>query len=100
LGDSVVPNPTSANILRAGDLYDAASLYRNDRTPYAPLNPHGFLLDLRFLPIRWQAQLQILDFFATSGGLVTDPDGPGGVWEVPLADAAVLERLNYVLPPG
>lgn len=94
-GDQTVPNPTSANLVRAGRLQDATTLYRNDRTPYAPTNPHGFLLAPAFGPIRAQGQLQILDFFQSGGRRITDPDGPDDVWEVPVEDPRVLERLNY-----
>ncbi|MBA2793202.1 MAG: hypothetical protein H0U32_04290, partial [Thermoleophilaceae bacterium] len=45
-GDQTVANPTSATIVRNG-LLDVTSLYRNDRTPTASTNPHGFLLDPR-----------------------------------------------------
>ncbi len=44
-GDQTVPNPTSATLMRAGGLQDVTTFYRNDRTPSAGSNPHGFLLD-------------------------------------------------------
>ena len=40
-----MPNPTSATLMRAGGLQDVTTFYRNDRTPTAGSNPHGFLLD-------------------------------------------------------
>jgi hypothetical protein len=46
-GDQTVPNPTTTAILRAGDLADRATYYRNDLAfalnPATPKNPHTFL---------------------------------------------------------
>lgn len=95
-GDQTVPNPTSATIVDAGGLEPRTSLYRNDRTPQAGLNPHGFLLDPRFQPGTLQAQQQVAAFLG--GGAVVDPDGPGPVWEVPISDPALLLPLNYPSP--
>ncbi len=95
-GDQTVPNPTSYTIVDAGDLWSRTSLYRNDRTPQAALNPHGFLLDPRFQPGTLQAQQQVAAFLG--GGAVVDPDGPGPVWEVPISDPALLLPLNYPSP--
>ena len=98
-GDQTVPNPTSATIVRAGNLWDRTTLYRNDRTPSAPLNPHGFLLDPR-LTGRNLGQRQIVDFLASDGRVLTDPDGGAPVFEQPIADRLALERLNFALPPA
>jgi hypothetical protein len=47
-GDQIVPNPTSTAILRAGDLADRATFFRNDlahaENPAGPKDPHGFLI--------------------------------------------------------
>lgn len=93
-GDRTVPNPTSATIARAGDLFDVTSFYRNDRTVTAGSNPHGFLLDPR-IQGRNQAQQQVVEFLTSGGGTVIDPDGPAPTWEVPIADPASLETLNF-----
>jgi hypothetical protein len=98
-GDQTVPNPTSATIVRAGALQDVTSLYRNDRTPTAGANPHGYLLDPRITG-RNLAQQQFSDFYASFGESMTDPDGGGTVFEVPIADPATLDQLNYPLPPA
>jgi hypothetical protein len=37
-GDATVPNVTSGNIVRAGDLFDRTTYYRNDRTPTSGTN--------------------------------------------------------------
>ncbi|WNV75642.1 hypothetical protein [Geodermatophilus sp. DSM 44513] len=95
-GDQTVPNPTSYTVVDAGDLWSRTSLYRNDRTPQAGLNPHGFLLDPRFSPGTQQAQQQVAEFLGD--GEVVDPDGPLPVWEVPISDPALLLPLNYPSP--
>ncbi len=96
-GDQTVPNPTSATVMRAGGLRDVTSFYRNDRTPTASTNPHGFLLDPR-LAGRNLGQRQIVDFLGSDGQTVTDPDGGEDVFEVPIADPLSLERLNFDVP--
>lgn len=95
-GDQTVPNPTSYTIIDAGDLWSRTSLYRNDRAPQAASNPHGFLLDPRFVPAMPQGQSQVAAFLGR--GQVIDPDGPGVLWEVPISDPALLLPLNYPSP--
>lgn len=98
-GDQTVPNPTSATLVRAGGLQDVTSLYRNDRTPTASANPHGYLLDPRITG-RQPAQNMFSDFYTSDGTAIVDPDGAGNVFEVPIVDFAALERLNYRLAPA
>ena len=99
-GDETVPNPTSATLMRAGGLQDVTTFYRNDRTPTAGTNPHGFLLDPT-LTGRNLGQAQVLDFLSASGGAtISDPDGPAPIFEVPIADPASLETLNFSPRPG
>ena len=93
-GDETVPNPTSATMVRAGDVADLVAFYRNDRTATADSNPHGFLLDPR-IQGRNQAQQQVVDFILSDGETILDPDGGGNTWEVPIADPATLETLNF-----
>ncbi len=95
-GDRTVPNPTSYTILAAGRLFDRASLYRNDRTPQAERNPHGFLLDPTFRLGSLPGQRQVVDFLLT--GATTDPDGGGAVWETPVADPRELLDLDFPNP--
>lgn len=96
-GDQTVPNPTSYTLVDAGDLWSRTSLYRNDRTPQAALNPHGFLLNLvQFPQAALQGQTQVATFLGR--GQVVDPDPAGPVWEVPISDPAVLLPLNYPSP--
>ena len=98
-GDQTVPNPTSATLVRAGDLTDVTTVYRNDRSPTASTNPHGFLLDPR-LAGRNLGQMQILEFLASDGRSIIDPDGGGPLFETPVSDLGILESLNYSLPPA
>jgi hypothetical protein len=95
-GDETVPNPTSHTIVRAGRLRSRTTYYRNDRTPTRDTDPHGFLLDPR-ISGRTQGQQQVLDFIASGGTGPIDPDGPGPVWETPLASYRALQRRHYDL---
>ena len=85
--------------MRAGGLQDVTTFYRNDRTPTAGTNPHGFLLDPT-LTGRNLGQAQVLDFLASGGETISDPDGPAPVFEVPIADPASLETLNFARTPA
>jgi hypothetical protein len=90
-GDRTVPNPTTTSILRAGDLADRATYFRNDiagpgGTPLYT-NPHTFLTGIgnpATALVALQAQAQIAAFFASNGALTIDPDGAGPVFEVPI----------------
>jgi len=104
-GDQTVPNPTSSAVVRAGDLVDRVSYFRNDLAVAAsggtPLNPHTFLTNVvagGIAPvIALQAQTQIATFLASDGAIVTDPDGDGPFFEVPIAEP-LPEELNYLMP--
>ena len=98
-GDQTVPNPTSATLLRAGKLFDVTTFYRNDRTPTASRNPHGFLLDPTVAG-RNLGQRQVVEFLASEGNSIIDPDGGATVFETPVADPAAMETLNYELTPA
>ena len=90
-GDRTVPNPTTTAILRAGDLADRATYFRNDiagpgGTPLYT-NPHTFLTGIAnpaTALAALQAQAQMAAFFASNGALTIDPDGAGPVFEVPI----------------
>jgi hypothetical protein len=94
-GDATVPNVTSGNIIGAGELLDRVTYYRNDRTPTASRNPHGFLADPTVFG-RQMAQAQLTSFL--SSGNVTDPDSRGSVFEVPIANPDNLQCLHYPHP--
>ena len=73
------------------------SLYRNDWTTNAKVNPHSFLLYLRtFATAAMYGQIQVAAFLRS--GQVIDPDAGGNVWEVPISDPALLLPLNYSQP--
>jgi hypothetical protein len=99
VGDQTVPNPSSYTLLAAGGLFGRDSLYRNDLTPQQGANPHSFLFDPQRFPLgAAPGQQQIVEFLASGGTTVVDPDGPGPVWEVPIRDRSVLLRLNFPNP--
>ncbi len=93
-GDQTVPNPTSGRLARAFGDFERVTFYRNDRTATAGRNPHGFLLDPT-IQGRNQAQAQVLEWLASDGQTLLDPDGPLPTWETPIADPASLQTLNF-----
>ncbi len=94
-GDTTVPNPTTSAIIRAGNLADRTTLFRNDIAFSLGLgfakNPHTFLTNfgptLFVAQAAVAAQVQIGVFFATGGALTIDPDGAGPLFETPMAGA-------------
>ncbi|MCX8005756.1 MAG: hypothetical protein N2688_12515, partial [Burkholderiaceae bacterium] len=101
-GDVTVPNPTTSAILRAGDLADRATYFRNDlayaANPAVPKNPHTFLTNIAnpaAAAFAIGAQTQIARFFASNGAEIIDPDGAGLLFEVPIA-GALPETLNFI----
>lgn len=96
-GDNTVPNITTGNIVRAGELLDRLTFYRNDMTPTSDTDPHGFLADPT-LAGRSGAQAQLVAFLQSYGASVIDPDGAGPVFEVPIIDPGHLWCLHYPQP--
>jgi hypothetical protein len=101
-GDVTVPNPTSIAIVRAGDLADRTTFYRNDlafaANPAVPKNPHTFLTNVASAAAAGfavGAQMQIAVFFASNGASVIDPDGGGPFFEVPV-NLPLPETLNFI----
>ena len=101
-GDQTVPNPTTSAILRAGDLADRATYFRNDiafaANPAVPKNPHTFLTRINVpavAAVAFGAQQQIATFFASDGTAIIDPDGAGALFEVPIA-GPLPEDLSYI----
>ena len=82
-GDKTNPNPSTTAIIRAGDLADCATFFRNDLAFLSnlgfPKNPHTFLTNIAGTPavaaVAIGAQTQIEVFFASNGALTIDPDG-------------------------
>jgi hypothetical protein len=99
-GDKTVPNPTTSAILRAGDLVDRATIFRNDlakaANPAVSSNPHTFLTNLTGAgaPYAAAAQQQIATFLASDGATTIDPDGAGPFFETPTS--LVPEDLAYI----
>lgn len=102
-GDGTVPNPTATAIVRAGDLADRTTYFRNDLAYAAtggaiPKNPHTFLTNIGIpaaAPFAVAAQIQIATFFASGGTTVIDPDGTGPFFETPIA-LPLPETLNFI----
>jgi hypothetical protein len=110
-GDQTVPNPTSTALIRAGELADRATYFRNDIAYAAsgntlPKNPHTFLTGIAAGPLAaalaLKAQGQIATFFASHGAMTIDPDDaqpavPGfpPVFETPVVPP-LPEGLNFI----
>ena len=102
-GDETVPNPTATALIRSGDLKDRATFFRNDLAFALGVgfgkNPHTFLTNIGgTLPVATVAigaQSQIGVFLATDGALTIDPDGPGPLFEVPIA-GPLPEDLGFI----
>jgi len=102
-GDETVPNPTATALIRSGDLKDRATFFRNDLAFALGVgfgkNPHTFLTNIGGTPPVAAAavggQSQIAVFFASGGALTIDPDGPGPLFEVPIA-GALPEDLGVI----
>jgi hypothetical protein len=104
-GDQTVPNPATTAMLRAGDLWDCATYFRNDlliaENPAVQRDPHGFMVGIgNPVPLRVQiargAQEQIAAFFASDGAVVLHPE-PARFFEVPVS-RSLPEGLDYSLP--
>jgi hypothetical protein len=93
-GDQTVPNPTTGFLVRAGRLAGHTTLYRNDKTASRGQNPHGFLTDPRIAG-NALGQAQAVEFLASGGEKVVDPDGSAGVFEVPMRSADELLALHF-----
>lgn len=100
-GDQTVPNPTASAILRAGDLTDRTTYFRNDlahaANPAVSKNPHTFLTNVVGPGAAFAigAQQQIATFFASNGTVVIDPDGAGPFFEVPIV-GPLPEVTNFI----
>jgi hypothetical protein len=101
-GDGTVPNPTNSALIRAGDLTDRTTYFRNDLAfaadPTIPKNPHTFLTNLTIVasaPLAVATQAQIATFLASDGTLTVDPDGGGPLFETPIL-GPLPETLNLL----
>ena len=94
-GDGTVPNPTTNELLRAGNLYGKTWIYRADRTPSFAANPHDFLLDITS-PAHFESQEQVRRFFASRGADERDPDGVKPFWEPATAEPVRSSDLTAI----
>jgi dienelactone hydrolase len=90
-GDPVVPNSATAALLRAGELHDRTAFFRG-LDAYAPAFPgaadlHEFLFRFTAVgtPFALAGQTAIATFLASGGQVTVDPDGPGPLFETPIA---------------
>jgi hypothetical protein len=114
-GDQTVPNPANSAVIRAGELTDRTTFFRNDLAvaddPTLPTDPHAFMIrtfnsptfpPAAARPIALAAQEQIALFFASGATLTIDPDdvldppGPAPGWfEVPIVPP-LPEDLGFI----
>ncbi len=100
-GDPVCPNLITTALLRAGDLADRTMYFRGDLAyppnQPAPINLHEFLF--RFTPAEigfaLAAQEAVGTFLASDGRVTIDPDGPGPIFETPIA-GPLPEDLSFI----
>jgi hypothetical protein len=102
-GDESGANPTETALVRAGDLADRTTYYRNDlayaEDPGVPKNPHHFMdriLDPNPLAVQIAlgAQDQIATFFASDGQTIIHPE-PARFFETPI-QGPLPEDLNWI----
>jgi hypothetical protein len=100
--DASSTNPTTTELIRAGDLADRALFYRHDLNfgnDGVPANPHLFLPQIgsppNFSRIALGAQHQIAAFFESDGAKVISPM-PSEFWEVPVKTP--LPEDTFYLP--
>ena len=104
IGDRAATNPTTSALLRAGDLVDRTTFYRNDlafaENPLGvPRDPHLLIRNIAVPSVAAMArgiQEQIAVFFATDGKLIIHPL-PSRFFEVPIAGPPP-EQLNFITP--
>jgi hypothetical protein len=96
-GDRAVPNPTTTALLRAGDLADRATYFRNDLWRPAS-NPHGFLTFGVGPEPGILAQAQMAVFLASDGATTNRSRWPGS--GVRSADRGPAPRGAELLSAG
>src|SRR5262249_18456433 len=102
-GDMLANNPMTTAILRAGNLADRATYYRNDlayaEDPSVPNNPHNFMVSIGstnplVAAIARGYLDQIATFFASDGRTILHPE-PSRFFETPI-QGPLPEGLNYI----
>jgi hypothetical protein len=100
LGDPVVPNPTTAALVRAGELADRAVVVRADRVSRALAaewpGVHGFLLSVRAPGlvgrVAMASQEQLARFLRDDGEAIWTPTGLSPGAGAPLFEGAAIGR--------
>jgi len=102
-GDQTVPNPVETAVVRAGDLSDRTTFFRNDlafaEDPTVPRNPHAILAAIDYpnplvMKVARGEQQQIATFFASNGTAIIHPE-PARFFEVPI-QRPLPEELNFI----
>jgi len=102
-GDQGAANPNATAILRAGDLADRATFYRNDlavaEDSRVPRDPHTFRIRIDstvplVVEVARGAQERIATFFASDGQEVIHPE-PARFFELPIV-LPLPEALNFI----
>jgi hypothetical protein len=100
-GDQTSPNPANSALIRAANVADRVTFFRNDlallEIPTLPKNPHGFMTRIDVpasAAIARGAQEQIAAFFASDGKEVLHPE-PARFFEVPI-QTPLPEILNFI----
>jgi pimeloyl-ACP methyl ester carboxylesterase len=104
IGDRIATNPTTSALLRAGELTDRTTFYRNDlafaeNPGGVARDPHLLIRNIAVPSVAAMArgiQEQIAVFFATDGKLIIHPE-PSRFFEVPIA-GSLPEQLNFITP--
>ena len=102
-GDITAPNPANTALIRAGQLTDVATYFRNDlafaANPTFPKDPHNFWNNIFTNPavtvVGLQAEEQAAVFLASDGQIIIDPDGAGPLFETPIA-GPLPEDLSFI----
>ena len=102
-GDKTNPNPTTTALIRAGDLADRATLFRNDLAFALGVgfgkNPHTFLTNIGGAPAvalaAIEAQTQVAVFLALDATMTIDPDGAAPLFETPI-NGPLPEDLAFI----
>jgi hypothetical protein len=101
VGDMRATNPSTTALLRAGDLADRTTYYRNDlafaENPAVPKDPHLLIRNVTLPSVAATAravQEQIAMFLASDGATMAQPE-PSRYFEVPIA-GPLPEGLNFI----
>jgi pimeloyl-ACP methyl ester carboxylesterase len=102
-GDLTAPNPRTTEMIRAGELADRVTYYRNDLafaedSARVPKNPHSWMQNFTVPGIAGEisrrGQQQVGVFLATDGAQIVWPE-PGRFFETPIV-SALPEDFFYI----